>query len=41
MSFFNLLLATLEGYPVPQLCELRLLSLSERKVQSTNCINTG
>ena len=49
MSFFNLILATLERCPLPQLSELRVQPLSERRVpalselrvQPTNCINTG
>ena len=39
MSFFNLLLVTLEQCPVGTLSEVRVWPLSERRVQSTNCIN--
>ena len=38
MSFFNLVLATLERCPVPPLSELRIPSLSERRVRPANCI---
>ena len=42
MSFFYLLLVTLERYPVPPFPELRVPPLSEQRVlQPNNCINTG
>ena len=49
MTFLILLLVTLEIHPVQQLSErklkalleLRIPPLSERRVQPTNCVNTG
>ena len=38
MSFFNLLLVTLERCPVPTLSEIRV---PKRRVRSTNCINVS
>ena len=49
MSFFDILLVTLERRPVPPLSELRVQPLSERsvpplselRVPPTNCFKTG